>query len=409
MMVVLFEEVGMKSRTLLVTLLVVLAGSLVSCGELYSQARRTVFREMSGKLQDYRKSRDELKRLFPAARGVYNQRFYVFGMGPRPKMYYENKALRHADSGEVIRKWEVDRDIIVPSEHAVVIRDVNGYETMIKEDAEGIWMEDVNSGTKQPLSSMPINLPAFEDHKFGPVLRVLQQEFLVNIVNGVPLPNLFAYKEPSYRDAAMVCMALEKTGNLPLVSDWILRLREPFDKLSGVEEPDNLGQLLYMISLVSDSSHRAVRQVRDAAARYTVGSHIEGSTDGGPKPVYQTKWMKFGLKSLGMHDPYEIPQAEDPYAELVWWDFLPEGGVQGASAPDQNFPYLGWARAHYFRDRAGALFNSEDTPLSWESGSDKAAYAGMAVVDGRYENRKSCSPHAWHAAEMFLYILDLLK
>ena len=396
-------------RVLTISILFMLGISPILSGGLSAAARRTVYRELSSKLQDYRKMRDELKNVFPAAQGVYNQRFYVFGMGERTKIYYENKALRYAETGEVIRKWEIDRDIIVPSEHAVVVRDAEGFETMIKEDQEGVWMEDVSSGTRQGLSSMPLNLPTFEDHKYGPLLRVLHQEILVNIVGGAPTPNMFAYKEPFYRDAAMICMALEKTGNLPLVKDWILRLREPFDMQNGVEEPDNLGQLLYMISLVSDSSHRAVKRVREAAAKYTVDKHIEGPTDGSPKPVYQTKWMKFGLKSLGMNDPYEIPQVEDPYADLVWWDFLPEGGAKGTSTPDQKYPYLGWARAHYYRDTAGALFNPEDTPLSWESDASKADYSGMAVVDPKYADAKSCSPHAWHAAEMFLYILDVLK
>jgi hypothetical protein len=39
----------------------------------------------------------------------------------------------------------------------------------------------------------------------------------------------------------MMCMRLERTGNLGLVKDWILTLREPFDcNNAGVCEPDNL-------------------------------------------------------------------------------------------------------------------------------------------------------------------------
>ena len=383
--------------------------SLLDIGALFGASRPTVFRDMSNKLSDYRKQRDELKKLLPEAKDIYNQRFFVFGMGQRTKMYYENNALRDATTGEVIRKWEVDRDIIVPNEYAVVIKDIDGLETMIIEDAEGIWMEDVLSGTRQALSSMPVELPDFKDHRFGQVLKVLHHEILVNVNGGEPMPNMFAYKNAWYRDAAMVCMALQKTGNIMQVKDWILRLREPFDKNNGVEEPDNLGQVLYMVSLVADSSHRVVRKVREAAARYTVDKHIEGPTDGSPKPVYQTKWMKFGLKSLGMNDTYEIPQVEDPYADLIWWDFMPEGGAKGQSKPNAKYPYLGWAQAHYYRDTAGALFNKEDTPLSWEVDASKADYDGMALVAPKYKDTKTCVPHAWHAAEMFLYIQDVLK
>jgi len=399
---------NIRSTVVLAAILAVM--SLLCASTAFGARRPTIFRDMAAKLSEYRKQRDELKKLLPEVKDVYNQRFFAFGMGQRTKFYYENRALRNATTGEVIRKWEVDRDIIVPSEYAVVIMDMDGLETVIREDSEGIWMEDVLSGTRQALSSEPVKLPTFDDHKFGLVLRVLHQEILVNILaGGEPTPNLFAYKNAWYRDAAMTCMALEKTGNIMQVKDWILRLKEPFDKNNGVEEPDNLGQVLYMVSLVSDSTHRVVKKVREAAARYTVDKHIEGPTDGSPKPVYQTKWMKFGLKCLGMDDPYEIPQVADPYADLVWWAYLPEGGAKGQSTPNHDYPYLGWAQAHYYRDTAGALFNKEDSPLTWEINASKADYDGMGVVASKYKDTKTCAPHSWQAAEMFLYILDVLK
>ena len=51
------------------------------------------------------------------------------------------------------------------------------------------------------------------------------------------------------------------------------------------------------------------------------GKHIEGRSDFAPHPVYQTKWAKFGLRSLGLEDPYEVPQVADSYATLFWWAY----------------------------------------------------------------------------------------
>ena len=38
------------------------------------------------------------------------------------------------------------------------------------------------------------------------MLRVLHQELLFNIIGGKPVPNLFVYPKPWYRDGAMVAM-----------------------------------------------------------------------------------------------------------------------------------------------------------------------------------------------------------
>ena len=42
-------------------------------------------------------------------------------------------------------------------------------------------------------------------------------------------------------------------------------------------------------------------------------TYLEGKTDYALHPVFQTKWMKYGLKSLGLPDPYTIPKQYDSY------------------------------------------------------------------------------------------------
>ena len=106
----------------------------------------------------------------------------------------------------------------------------------------------------------------------------------MNVVEGRPVPNLFVYKKPWYRDGAMMAMCLAATGNLDVICDWILGLREVFDRNnSGETEADNPGQLLYLVSLVSDKHHPVVPRTLDALKKFEVrgerGIYIKGRSD----------------------------------------------------------------------------------------------------------------------------------
>ena len=85
------------------------------------------------------------------------------------------------------------------------------------------------------------------------------------------------------------------------------------------EEADNPGQVLYLISLVAGKDHPLVPTTRQVLKRFEKGSHIEGRSDLASHSVYQTKWAKLGLTSLGLDDPYTIPQVADSYGTLCWW------------------------------------------------------------------------------------------
>lgn len=86
-----------------------------------------------------------------------------------------------------------------------------------------------------------------------------------------------------------------------MIHDWILALREVYDRNNaGEEEADNLGQALYFISLVSDKSHPLAGKVLAELPRWEAAEggakHIKGRSDFAAHPVYQTKWLKFGLR-----------------------------------------------------------------------------------------------------------------
>ena len=204
----------------------------------------------------------------------------------------------------------------------------------------------------------------------------------------------------------MMAMAFEKTANLHVVKDWILGLRKPYDRNNaGETEADNLGEALYLISLVSDKSHPLVPIVRKQFARFQKCQWIEGRSDFAARPVYQTKWAKFGLRSLGLDDPYTVPKTKDYYATLFWWAYKADDMPDQPIVANDKYPYLGWASCHYVGTKAGKL-SDRDYPLTWETRASQANYDGIKRISHEYTERKVCAPHTWHAAEAFLYLIE---
>ena len=333
--------------------------------------------------------------------------FYLFGMGDRRKFLYKQGKLIDALTGEIVREWDMVSEIISPADYRVELKTISGKKTIIKEDEKGVWLEE--NEHRIGLDESHINLPAFAGSNYAPLLRILHHEILINIVNGKPLPNFLVYLKPWYRDSAMMCMCLATTNNLHLVKDWICGLREPFDRNNGGNcEPDNLGQALYMISLVSDKSHPLVETILRAIPKCRKGNYIAGITDGAERPVYQTKWLKYGLRCLGLDDPYIIPDIYDTYSALFWMDYR-KAHVNGQAISvdgKENYPYLGWAEAHFHCWPPPLALSGHKYPLTWEANASFAIYEGISLISQEYVKRRICAPHTWHAAEMFLYLLD---
>lgn len=333
-------------------------------------------------------------------------KFYLFGMGNRRKFLYRDGTLFDALTGKTVRRWQVAKETIFPSRYTVRLKTSDGKKIIITEDEQAVWIQD---GLKRlPLTEGPIKLPKFKGHPYAPLLRILLHEILINIVDSKPVPNFLVYSKPWHRDAAMVAMCLEKTNNLHLIRPWILKLDEPFDRNNaGNREPDNLGQVLYLVSLVSDSSHPLVDKVLRTVPQFLKGRHLVGSTDFSEHPVYQTKWLKFGLRALDLEDTYEIPAVFDSYSVLFWMDFknahVPGSGF--SKGAKRNYPYLVWAEAH-FHGWPPPMSLDEQYPLTWEAHASQANYKAMLLISQEYMDRRICAPHSWHAAEMFLFLLD---
>ena len=211
------------------------------------------------RLSRYRAELDQFRRDFGGAHDLPDQKFFLFGMGLRTKLLYKAGALLNAQSGQVIREWDVSEEIILPSEYSVILRTKSGGEARLVEDEGGVWIDEDRKRAPVPGTSARARLPDFAAFKYAAVMRVLHQELLVNVTTNGPVPNFLVYGKPWYRDGAMMALAFRATGNLDCIRDWILGLREPYDRNNGGEaEADNLGQALLLVSFVSDTNHPLV-------------------------------------------------------------------------------------------------------------------------------------------------------
>ncbi|WP_144051665.1 hypothetical protein [Fibrisoma limi] len=368
-------------------------------------------------LKRYQTTLTQLRQEHPNHRDLPDLKFFLFGMGDRLKLIYRNGRLLNALTGNIEEQWRVEREVIVPSEYLVQLTlagetPPQSRTIQIREDENGVWILQPDKRPKLiPGTRSRVNLPTFADKAYGPVLRVLHQELLINVINGRPVPNFLVYARPWFRDAALMAMVLRATDNLSLIRDWIMAIRDPFDRNNrGIAEADNLGQVLFLISLVSDKSHPAVAMVLDSVRRFTKDTHIVGRTDYAEHPVFQTKWLKYGLKALNLPDPYVIPAQYDTYSALVWWAYRDQH-VAGKKFDDEtgrNYPYLVWAEDNFYGQSGASekrgMVGSLDYPLSWEQQASAAHYPSLTVLERDLVKQKLAFPHTWHAAEMFLLL-----
>ncbi|WP_461068670.1 hypothetical protein [Spirosoma horti] len=362
-----------------------------------------------GELEAYRQQLALLRQEHPNHRELPNLHFFLFGMGDRLKLIYRNGRLLNALTGNIEEQWQVKQEIIVPPAYLVHLILTDGQTIQIREDEAGVWLLQPNKRPKLiPGTRSRLTLPSFTTSRFGSVLRVLHQEILINILHGRPVPNFLVYQKPWYRDAALMAMVLRQTRNLPLIHDWIMAIRDPFDRNNhGITEADNPGEVLFLVSLVADKTHPVVKMALDSVKRFEKEDYIIGKSDDADHPVYQTKWLKYGLKSLNLPDPYHIPRQYDSYSSLCWWAYTHEHvvGKKFAETSSLNYPYLVWAEDHFYHEKRG-MVGTIDYPLSWEQQARDAHYPGLTVLDKDLIKQKIALPHTGHAAEQFLLLLD---
>lgn len=355
------------------------------------------------------------EKCYPA--DLESPKFFFFGVGNRAKYLYMNGQLKKIANDSILYQWpNVVYDSIIPDQYKVIVK-IKDSIIEIYEDSDGVFIK----GLKGPKINLPntrafVNLPEFDNFVYGKVLKVLHQEMLFNIKNSAIYPNVLVYKEPWYRDAAMVAMCLEKTENLDLIKKWVISIDRCYDTQNGFNEPDNLGQLLYLISLFPNEIKSAFRnKLLNEIERVTVVEeeykYISGYTDGALNAGYQTDFLKYGLSMNNMNDTYTDPPDRGPYFDLFWvqksentrslkryiFDWV-------LSFEYQPYPYKQWARAHYYNNFSAPI-GIQNYPLSWES-KGIPDYQPMTIIDSSAVERRMCYTHSWSAAEMFLYLYE---
>lgn len=330
-------------------------------------------------------------------------KFFLFGMGDREKYIYKNKALIRYRDNKIIFAWNGYDEEFIYDKYTVILTKKGENDVVLCENEQGFYVNDVC------LTASDLILPDFEEYKYPIQLRILHHEVLINIIDGKPVPNYFVYKKPWYRDSAMMGMVLKKTGNLRLIKDWILSLDELYDKNNaGNCEPDNLGQLLYLISLVSDKNNPMVKKAIDEAKRITNNGLLTGLTDFNNHEIYSTLWLKFALNALDIQEGFiKIPNEFDSYARMFWMDRQDvEKETEYANEYNIFYPYLWWAVKHFENEKIDEEYLNITYPMSWEKEASQARYEDIRQLSKVYADNNLSAPHTWHASEMFLYLIE---
>lgn len=334
------------------------------------------------------------------------EKIFFFGMGNRKKYVYRNGVLRDAENEKVYKRFDVDKELIIPNKYTVLIKTKEGKFYKIVEDKDAVKIIGEDSNNILPDTDIKMKLASFDKYEYSEILSVLYQEILFNIKDGVIYPNIFVYDDVWYRDSAMGAMVLEKTGNIDLISDWILSIDSIYDKSNGEEENDNLGELLYLLSLVTDKDNEMVKKVIDKADKIKIqdenGKYISNRTDFSNRPDYQTDWLNFGLSKFDIDLDYNYKKT-DGYSNLLWFTNQETDNLEIYKFK-KEYPYRGYAQRHLMGEDAPIYVSNQLYPLSWENSATRADYSKLTVLSDYFVNNRIGPTHVWSAAELFLLL-----
>ena len=203
-------------------------------------------------------------------------------------------------------------------------------------------------------------------------------------------------------------MVLRQTNNTDLIKDWLNSINEIYDRNNGEEEPDNLGELLYLLSLQEDKNNELIDRIEEEANRLADnnpnGYYIYGKTDFQDEYLYQNLWYKLGIESVGRDFNYDLDSIpEDQYSKGAWWsDYQTKPYYNNYSNPD--YPYLSYAIRH--KQKEGKIVISKELyPLSWETNGKYANYEQYSY-DSSMSDMATSPLHTWSASELLLFIMD---
>lgn len=382
-----------------------------SKSEYLDESFKKAFKEELKELDHYKKEYKEfIEEYKPELSNRTNwSDYYYLGLGNRKKYLYRNNRIIDIETKKEIIHFQEKEHMIIPNLYTVVIETKSGDKIKIKEDEEGVHY--IVNGKDKILdgTNKKIELYDFSNQKYSNIKKVLYGEILFNIKDSVIYPNIIVYDKPWYRDAALACMVLKKTNNLDLIKDWVNNITEIYDKQNdGVEEADNLGELLYILSTQDEKNEELIQKIEDEAERIANenedGYYIKGKTDFGDMYLYQNLWYKLGIESVGKDFHFDIDSvAEDGYTNMAWWS---DYEVKDKDAIESlEYPYLSYATRHKL-GFGKITMNQSLYPLSWEINASQAKYDNYEGLDTEMQIGKISPLHTWSASELLLWILE---
>ena len=363
-------------------------------------------------LDDYQKEYNEFKNTHKVEeiKDVNWFDYYYFGMGNRKKYSYQFSNLRGIIIDEEKRKTiyqfdELDH-YLIPNLYMVIIETKDHQFHVIQETEEGVFLD----GKLLEGTGIPIKFYDFSNQKYANMKKVLYGEILFNIKDSAIYPNIIVYDNPWYRDAAITTMVLKQTHNTDMIYDWVMRIDDIYDRQnSGVEEADNLGELLYILSSQEEKRTDLIERIEQEAYRLAEenpdGYYIYGKTDFGEQYLYQNLWYKLGIESLGKEYPFDLESIkEDSYSKMAWWSNY-ELKDTSQNPIELQYPYLSYA--YYHKLGTGQIpVNRNLYPLSWEMNASAANYEKYEETLPGLNRAKASSLHSWSASELLLLLLD---
>lgn len=336
--------------------------------------------------------------------------YYFFGLGNRRKLMYKKNCLIDVETKKELFTFQEKEHVIVPNLYAVLIETQDGDYIKIYEDNEGVHYKINKEDKIISKTNINIDLYNFKNQKYQNIKKTLYGEILFNIKNNKIYPNVIVYDKPWYRDAAIACMVLKQTNNTDLIKEWTENIEEIYDKQNaGIEEPDNLGELLYILSTQENINEDLVDRIEEEAEKIAnnneKGYYLNGKTDFGEMNLYQNLWYKLGIESVGREFSFDLDTIEeDSYTAMAWWSDYKidkETAMEGS----KNYPYLSFATRHKL-GKGKIAINDSYYPLSWEKNASQADYDKLDNLNNSLKNGKLSPTHTWAAAEMLLFLMD---
>ena len=340
---------------------------------------------------------------------ITTDEYYYFGFANRRKLLYKPGLLMDINTKEVLYEFEEEERLIIPNIYTVLVKTTSNDYIKIYEDESGVHYSINKKSNNVEGTDLKLELYNFDNQTYQQLKKELYGEILFNIKDSTIYPNIIVYEKPWYRDAAITSMVLKQTNNTNLITEWIDNITELYDNNNGYEEPDNLGELLYLISTQENKNEELIDRIEEEAQRLAEdnpnGYYLYGKTDFTDQHLYQNLWYKLGIEKVDREYHFDLDSIpEDDYSKGAWWSTYKTSVFNNLNS-NYEYPYLSYAIRHK-QKQGNIIINSQLYPLSWEKNASHAKYENYQGISNTMYDTNTSVLHTWSAAELLLFIMD---